>query len=108
MLQYFFGEFHDTEPVTPEQVHALVSEAGSSQRRLQEIPVESILDVLDQTGRLWLDPDYPLRKRALQEMPPRVGFSPEMTREALEALGQTLLKEHLQQKLCLELSDPAF
>jgi len=51
------------------------------EKYLVHMPIERIVNVLDEASQRWLDKDYPYRKLALKTIPVITGFSP----EAIEA-----------------------
>jgi phenylacetate-CoA ligase len=102
--QYFFGEFLDTE-LTTQGLDDLISRGR--EMSLQDVPIREILDILDQAGRLWRNPNYPGRLQALEKMPPVVGFSPKMIERGLDELARLLDRSELQRKLRYDLGRSA-
>lgn len=101
---YIYGEFSDRE-LTVDELHRVVSRG--QEMSLQELSIREILDILDRAGRFWRNHNYPLRRRVLEELPPVVGFSPEMIERGLEELGRLLDRSELQYKLRYDLGRSA-
>lgn len=103
---YLFGRLESREmPLLPAEVEAIVREARLAQRRLEDVPVTRILEILDQVSRLWRDPAYPGRQAAVRHLPEVIGFSPAMIGEALDALADVMRRESLERTLRFELAD---
>ncbi len=75
---------------------------------LADLPVETIVHVLDGASRRWLDRDYPLRRLALKAIPLITGFSPEVVEASIDAEMESSLREDLWRALSLEIGDPLF
>ena len=102
---YIFGQLEEG-PLTQERLRDILDHAASL--NLRPISVREILDVLDQAGRAWRDPDYPLRQQARAALPGLVGFSPEMVDRGLSELGRLLDRHELQAKINAELGRAAY
>lgn len=102
---YIFGEMEDA-PLTVERTESLLRHAAGL--NLRQVASREILDVLDQAGRAWRDPSYPLRQQAKQRLPELVGFSPEMVDRGFAELGRLLDRHELQSKLNHELGRASF
>lgn len=101
---YLFGEFVEHD-LTPEDVASLVSRGR--EMSLQDLSIREVLDILDRAGRLWRNPNYELRRLALERMPEVVGFGPEMVGRGLDELGRMLDRPELQRILRYDLGRSA-
>lgn len=97
---YIYGQLEEAA-LTPERLSDILQHGRSL--NLRPISVREILDVLDQAGRAWRDPSYPLRQQAREALPALVGFSPEMVDRGLAELGRLLDRNELQAKITAEL-----
>lgn len=69
-------------------------------------PVMKIIDILDRAARLWLDPDYPLRKLALRTIPLITGLSKEMVKRSIEVEQLSSRRDDILRALESEISNP--
>lgn len=102
---YIYGQTEEA-PLTSERLADILRHGA--ELNLRSISVREILDVLDQAGRAWRDPSYPLRQRAREALPALVGFSPEMVDRGLAELGRLLDRHELQAKINAELGRAAY
>lgn len=102
---YIYGRLEQA-PLTVERLSGILKHGRTL--NLRSISVREILDVLDQAGRAWRDPSYPLRQQARQALPALVGFSPEMVDRGLAELGRLLDRHELQNKINAELGRAAY
>ncbi len=75
---------------------------------LVDLPIETIVHVLDEASRRWLDRDYPLRKLALKTIPLITGFSPEVVEASIDAEMESSLRDDMWRALSLEIGDPLY
>lgn len=101
---YLYGELSADE-LTPQDVDDLISRGR--EMSLQDTASREILDILDAAGRLWRNPNYPLRLEALERLPEVVGFGREMIERGFEELGRLLDRSELQRKLAYDLGRSA-
>ncbi len=102
---YIFGSFEQA-PLNAHRVEEILRQAAGLS--LRSISIREILDVLDQAGRAWRDPSYPLRQQAREKLPELVGFSPEMVDRGFAELGRLLDRHELQNKINHELGRSSF
>jgi phenylacetate-coenzyme A ligase PaaK-like adenylate-forming protein len=102
---YIFGQLEEA-PLTVTRTEEILGQAASLS--LRPISIREILDVLDQAGRSWRDPNYPLRRQARERLPELVGFSAEMVDRGFHELGRLLDRHELQSKLTHELGRTTF
>lgn len=101
---YLFGEFSESE-LSLRDLKDLI--ARGQQMSLQDVNIREILDILDRTGRLWRNPNYPLRREAKLRLPALLGLSPEMVERGIEELSRLLDRPELQRKLRYDLGRSA-
>ncbi len=95
--------------ITPALISSLSGYLKMSRKRtLSRMPIERIVNVLDRASRLWLDPEYPLRKTALASIPLITGFSRESVEAALDIEMETSLKEDIWKALKSEIKNPLY
>ena len=104
MKQYLFGEFSKAE-LTAQDVDDVISRG--QEMSLQDVATREILDILDRAGRLWRNPNYHGRQKAIEKLPSVVGFSPQMVERGLEELARLLDRSELQRKLRYDLGRSA-
>lgn len=75
---------------------------------LADLPIETIVHVLDEASRRWLDKDYPLRRLALKTIPLITGFSPEVVEASIDAEMESSLKDDMWRALSLEIGNPLY
>ncbi len=100
---YCFGEFRRSPEITPETMAQVLEQGRRLIARQQEVSLDEMLEVLDSAGRRLADPEHPLRREALDELPGRVGFSRPMVAAALDALADMMAGENLQRRLDCDL-----
>jgi phenylacetate-CoA ligase len=106
---YRFGELVDLDqPLTPADVQAIVDEAHRRKAALQALPLERILDLLDRVGTAWADPAYPLRQRALADLPGRIHFGAKMIEQGVLTMVDLLRRENLMRRLDVDLDAAAY
>jgi|SRR5579863_3895132 len=92
--------------VDPPLVQEVSRMLKARHRGLAGRPLESIVEQIDRVSARWLDPHYPLRRRAGKSLPPLTGFSIETVEGALNNLFRSLRKPSLQRLLSEEFSNP--
>lgn len=75
---------------------------------LSKQPIMKIIDVLDKAAQLWLNPNYHLRKLALQIIPEITGFSKEMVEESINVEQRSSRKEDIIKVLESEIFNPFY
>lgn len=75
---------------------------------LADLPIETIVHVLDEASRRWLDKDYPLRRLALKTLPLVSGFSSEVVEASIDAEMESSLREDMWRALSLEIGNPLY
>jgi len=93
---YIFGDFiKSSDPLRPTDLDEIFIQANRQLGKIQEVPIERIVDVLSHLAELWLDPDYHYRRLAVRTMPEIVGYSSEMTGAAIDALFENMRRRNL-------------
>ncbi|MBW1900335.1 MAG: hypothetical protein JRJ20_01740 [Deltaproteobacteria bacterium] len=75
---------------------------------LAHMPIERIVNVLDEASQRWLDKDYPYRKLALQTIPVITGFSPEAIEASIDVEMESSLKHDMWKALHSEIKNPLY
>jgi phenylacetate-CoA ligase len=90
-----FGKIKKTEGF-PEQkeLSDICIRAGVLSGKIQETPLDKILDLLDQASRIWLTPDYHFRKDAVDIISSLFRTSWSMANESVESLFSKFTKEN--------------
>lgn len=107
---------HPTDPPPPtlrypelstEQVELLGAELRRARERaLLPRPAADLARVLGGVGARFLDPADPLRRRALELLPPTAGVSPSMAKAILDGMAADWTPGRLLELLERELADP--
>lgn len=93
---YVFGETRKEErPLTGEDLDGIFLAADRASGKIQELPVDKIMEVLDNAANHWLRRDSPARREALERMPSICGYSREMTEAAIDSLFTMMKRENL-------------
>ncbi len=104
--RYFFGRWEDSSAtLTPADVTRICDDARKRQDTFSQYPIDKTLEVLQQLGNLWADPDLPERRLALEVLPELTGFSKEMVSLGLEELSKLFHPDPLRLKIKTELRD---
>nr|WP_188496669.1 acyl-CoA reductase [Pullulanibacillus pueri] len=74
---------------------------------LASLTTQEIVEKIDQAIQKWLDPDYPLRRRAEQLLPVITGYDKDMVRLELKKYMRTFRKKELLRFLDEEFDQPA-
>ena len=93
-MWYRFGKFVDT-PLTVDDVRSVVAEARALRAAYRRVPMEEILEVLDVLGRRLADPNHPIRRRMMEQMPGIVHFHLSMVAEGMESLCSMLKRDNI-------------
>jgi len=105
---YLFGKLIEKQdPLSPAQAREILDQARALRRRIQELPIDSIVSILDRVGQKWADPGYPPRKRVLEVLPDAVGFDPAMAALALDALAGNMGRPTLELLISHQLGSAA-
>ncbi len=109
MQIYRYGELIElAQPLTPDDVQAVVDEGHRRKDALQALPLDRILDLLDRVASAWADPAYPLRRQALEELPGRIHFGTKMIEQGVLTMVDLLRRENLQKRLDVDLDAAAY
>jgi phenylacetate-CoA ligase len=99
---YCFGRTRQGE-LTQADIQALILEGKTKQAALRAVPIEAVVLLLEQAGKLWGNPAYEPRQRVLEVLPSQIGFSREMVELELSGLTMALSRPYLEKKLMGEL-----
>ena len=75
---------------------------------LANLPIERIINVLDEASRKWLAKDYPLRNLALKTIPAVTRFSREVVETSIDVEMESSLRDDIWRALCSEIKNPLF
>jgi hypothetical protein len=75
---------------------------------LARMPIERVINVLDEASRKWLERSYPLRKFALKTIPAITRFSREVVEASIDAEMESSLKDDIWRALRSEIKNPLF
>ncbi|MCX8118008.1 MAG: hypothetical protein N3G78_08770 [Desulfobacterota bacterium] len=75
---------------------------------LADLPIERIVEVLDEASRRWLDRRYPLRRLALDAIPLLTGLSREGVEASIDAEMESSCRDDIWRALCLEIGNPLY
>src|SRR5579884_1634406 len=104
MQIYRYSELVELDqPLTPDDVQAIVDEGHRRKAALQALPLDHILDLLDRVATAWDDPSYPLRRQALEELPGRIHFGAKMIEQGVLTMIDLLRRENLEKRLDVDL-----
>lgn len=95
--------------IGPESLHSLTCYLKERREEyLADLPIETIVEVLDEASKRWLDREYPLRRLALEAIPPITGLSREVVEASLDAEMESSRRDDLWRALCLEIGNPLY
>ena len=93
--------------LTDAQMQALATTVRHAARlRLQSMPVDEVIAVIDRAVARLLDPRDPLRREADELLPIVTGFDPEMVRLGLTAFLQTFRAPQLRRFVAQDFANP--
>jgi hypothetical protein len=94
---YFLADLADPSLLTPAMVGEACRALKSNRRQfLAERDTASIIAAIAALAEDWLDPANPFRRRALEQGPAALGFSPPTLAAGLDAFFGSLTQDHLQ------------
>ena len=86
-----------------EEVLEIASSLALKKRKAHDRHIDDILEVIDQVGHLWLDPNYDIRKEMLETLPMMTGQSRELCRIELDGTLEMWKKKNAEIQLSSEL-----
>lgn len=101
---YFLADLPSNAAPTP----AMLAEACRTLKRnrqtyLSQRPLGSILNLVADLAKQWLDPDFPFRKMALENGPTVLGFSRSVLAAGLDKIFGHMTRESLEQLIVQDL-----
>jgi phenylacetate-CoA ligase len=105
---YRFSELIETDGLTAAGMEAILDEAHARKAPLQDLPLEQILNLLDEVGRAWADPAYPYRRQAVEVLPDTIRFSGPMIEQGILTLVDLLTRANLETRLDCDLGSAAY
>ena len=98
-----FGGEYDESWLSSETVNELLDEAYLKTRTASEPDIECILEILDSVSKAWADPEYHLRKKAVEFLPSLTSFSQEMIEEGLNVVSAICARKNLEKRISGEI-----
>ena len=86
-----------------EEILEIASSLALKKRKAHDRHIDDILEVIDQVGHLWLDPNYDIRKEMLETLPMMTGQSRELCRIELDGTLEMWKKKNAEIQLSSEL-----
>ena len=102
---YKFGEFVESETITPEIIAEVVTIAKSKRDEIAAVPIMRIAEVLDRVSKKLQDENHPVRKKTFEIMPGLIHFSSEMVKAGLDAVCENLKFESIIKRLKIDLDN---
>ena len=93
MQLYIFGELRNYEALSASDVKEILENAKSIKKELQALSTDTILEIFQKVSDAWLDEEYIYRKKALEELPSRIGFSKPMIVEGINTMCSLLSRD---------------
>lgn len=101
-MHYLFGRPFEGL-IDDARAQEILRDAQARRAAFRQVPVETILSVLERVGRRWNDPKDPVTARILADAPAQIGFSRQMVEEELKGVVQALSRPYLEPKIAKEL-----
>jgi phenylacetate-coenzyme A ligase PaaK-like adenylate-forming protein len=108
MKWFSFGKYIESEKITPEIAREVYNQAKEKKSKIRNVPIVSILDILDKTGVLLSDKNSDFYKRTMKTMPGVIGYSPEMVQAGIDTLASILNYDNLMTRLKVDLGDTGY
>lgn len=106
MLRWYkFGEFVETEIITPEIISEIVEIAKTKREEIAKVPIIKIASVLDKVSKKLNDENNPIRQKSLEIMPRLIHFSREMVEAGLKVVCDNIKFENIIKRLQIDLDD---
>lgn len=91
---------------TPREMEALLDGLEESAETLEAIPVERLCAILGGVGRRLLDPDDPLHREAVTDLPDESGLTPQMALDVVLHMAAGWTEESLRSLVTSQFSPP--
>ncbi|MDT3740261.1 MAG: aldehyde dehydrogenase family protein [Candidatus Kapabacteria bacterium] len=108
MKWYNFGKYIESDMISPDTAREVYIKAGDMKSKMRNVPLISILDILDKTGNLLSDKNSVFYKRTMEQMPEVIGYSPEMVQAGIDTLASILNYDNLMTRISVDLGDPGY
>ena len=103
---YFLADLPTRETLSPKLItEACETLKRNGERFLRPRSTESIINVLASLAREWRDPEFPLRKRVLEEAPVLTRFTRQILERRLDNLFAQITQENLKALVVQDLGD---
>ncbi|HNW34346.1 MAG TPA: acyl-CoA reductase, partial [Candidatus Ozemobacteraceae bacterium] len=100
-----FGAEASDAALSGNRVSGLLSSARERAAAVATVPIPEIVEILDRVSAVWADEGHPLRKAAQQELPPLIGFSPEMVSKGLDVVSSLCRRDATEARLSGEIGE---
>ena len=104
---YVFGQQQDQNWLSANTAGELLDEAFEKAAVAARPDLTCILEILDQVGQAWADPEYHLRRKAAEILPKLTDFSGQMIEQGFKAISAICRRENLEKRLKGELGNLA-
>lgn len=103
-MRYIFGKWEsDNKQLEVNDVIEICAEAETKRKTLAAYPLDKIFVLLEKVRQKWIDENNEIRQIAQKNLPQETGFSPEMIKIGLDAMGTVLDPLLLRKKIKTEL-----
>ncbi len=100
---FVFGQELASDWLCAETANELLDEAYEKSKLAAEPDIECILEIFDNVSKAWSDPEYKLRKKAVEILPQLTSFSAEMIEEGLNVVSSICSRKSLEKRLYSEI-----
>ncbi len=104
----FSGDLKARYPdIDPSSLKSLADDLKKASKALKKKPIEEIIAVLDRASEKWLNPEYELRRKALESISGWTGYSEEIAALSIDLEMKSSRSFHFRRALSREFGDPA-
>ncbi len=103
MEAYIFGRLVPQRELDGAEMASILDKAHRIKEEVVRIPESEIIDTLDRISELWRDKSYPYRREAVEKLPDRIGFSPEMVEAGIDTMVSIISRRGLETRLACDL-----
>ena len=89
----------------PSALDEILRKMAARKERLMELPIQRIIDALDATSRVWLEPDNPRRDELVDAIAANTGVSPQMVAISIRLEMESSLGPHIMAAVKNEIGD---
>lgn len=101
LTQYIFGNKIEAKEISANDASLYFSDdyLHDLLSRFMKIPIESILSVIEKTGRILTDPEKPYLKKCKDELPSILSYAPKMVDKGLSFIPSMLSRHTMLERL---------